>query len=153
MGMGHKKGKFSSLQEGEHLIYAARFHWWFDLVSWMNVIFLSWLVGYGFFYFLHKFIEKWTTEIAITDRRVIFKRGWLTLRIDQVNIDRVEGSIVLQTMFGRIFNFAEVIVRGTGVGEIDLPKLIARPNDFRSALDEARDRYVLKSNSPLTTSD
>lgn len=151
MAKGDKFGKYRTLQEGEHLIYAARFHWWFDFTAWMHAVFLSWLLGYGFFVFLSKFIEKRTTEICVTDRRVIFRRGWLTLRIDQVNIDRVEGSIVQQTMLGRIFGFGTVIVRGTGVGEIDLPRLIAKPNDFRRALDEARDKYVMKSATPLST--
>ncbi|HCM83608.1 MAG TPA: PH domain-containing protein [Alphaproteobacteria bacterium] len=150
MARDHQSRQTRTLQEGEHLIYAARYHWWFDLMAWFHVVFLSWLFGYGFFAFLSKFIEKRTTEICVTDRRVIFRRGWLTLRIDQVNIDRIEGSIVHQTMLGRIFGFGMVIVRGTGVGEIDLPALIANPNDFRRALDEARDRYVMKSVTPLS---
>lgn len=139
-------GKFKVLQEGEHLIFAARYHWWFDMMAWFHAIFWSWLVGYGFFVFLAKMIDKATTEIAVTDRRVIYKRGWLTLQIDQVNIDRIEGINVHQTFFGRIFNFGDIHVRGTGVGEIYLPKILARPGDFRQALDEARDRNVLAKN-------
>lgn len=146
-----KYRRFTTLQEGEHLIYSARFHWWFNVMAWSHVILLSWLAGYGIFVFLNKFIQKATTEICVTDRRVVFRRGWLTLQIDQVNIDRIEGSMVNQTMMGRIFGFGTVIVRGTGVGEIHLPAVIAKPNDFRKALDEARDRYVMKSLSPLAT--
>lgn len=142
---GH--GKFDSLQEGERLIYAARFHWWYDLIAWFHVFLLSWMMGYGLMVFFSYLIQKATTEIAVTDRRVIYKRGWLHLNLDQVNIDRVEGSIVRQDLWGKIFNFGQVIVRGTGVGEIDLPAVIAAPNDFRRALDEARDRNVYKNKS------
>lgn len=133
-----------SLQEGEHLIYVARYHWWYMANAFFNLICFSWLFGYGIYSFIDDMIEKAVTEVAITDRRVIFKRGWLTLRIDQVNIDRVEGSKVFQSALGRLFDFGQVIIRGTGVGEIDLPALIARPNDFRRALDEARDRHMMK---------
>lgn len=132
----------NSLQEGEHLIYVARFHWWYMARAFLNLILWSWALGWGLYTFIDDMIEKAVTEVAITDRRVIFKRGWLTLRIDQVNIDRIEGSKVFQSPLGRLFDFGQVIVRGTGVGEIDLPELIDRPNDFRRALDEARDRNI-----------
>lgn len=149
MAKPQRESKFRTLQEGEHLIYAGRFHWWHDFNAWMHAILFSWLLGYGFFVFFSKFIIKYTTEMCVTDRRVIYRRGWLTLQIDQVNIDRIEGSIVHQTILGRLFGFGTVIIRGTGVGEIDLPNIIANPNDFRRALDEARDRYVMKSTTPL----
>lgn len=133
------------------MIYVARFHWICDVTAWLNAIFLSWLCGYGVMQLVNYLILKSCTEIAITDRRVLFRRGWTFMRVDQVNIDRIEGSIVKQTLLGRILNYGQVVVRGTGVGEIDLPFLTANPNDFRRALDEARNRYVNKSNPILST--
>jgi hypothetical protein len=150
MAYDRDKVNLRSLQEGEHLIYVARFHWLCSVSAWLNAILFSWFFGYGLQSLLNFVIRKASTEIAITDRRVIFKRGWADLHTDQVNIDRIEGSVVNQTMMGRILDYGQVIVRGTGIGEIDLPFLMDKPNDFRRALDEARDRYVLKGNRPLT---
>jgi uncharacterized membrane protein YdbT with pleckstrin-like domain len=132
----------NSLQEGEHLIYVAHYHWWYMVQAFLNLILFSWLFGWGLYSFVDAMIEKAVTEVAITDRRVIFKRGWMTLRIDQVNIDRVMGCNVFQSALGRIFDFGQVRVIGTGIGEVDLPMLMNRPNDFRRALDEARDRHM-----------
>jgi len=142
-----------SLQEGEHLIYVARYHWWYSVDSLLHVIFFSWFFGLGLWMFLDRMIEKAVTEIAVTDRRVIFKRGWLSLQINEVNIDRVEGSAVSQSMLGRLLDFGTVTIRGTGVGEIDLPRLTDRPNDFRRALDEARDRDRQQVTAPVANSD
>ena len=149
MAYDRERVNLQSLQEGEHLIYVARWHWLCDATAWLNAILTSWFFGYGLSQLIHFIVRKSVTEIAITDRRVIFKQGWTSLHTDQVNIDRIEGSVVSQTMLGRVLDYGQVIVRGTGIGEIDLPFLMARPNDFRRALDEARDRYVLKSGRPL----
>ena len=131
----------NSLQEGEHLIYVARYHWWYMARAFLNLILWSWFFGSGIYSFVDDIIEKAVTEIAITDRRVIFKRGWLTLQIEQINIDRVVGCKVLQTPLGRIVNFGQVQVISADE-EIDLPPLVDRPNDFRRALDEARDHHM-----------
>src|ERR1700740_3704501 len=102
MAYSRDKINLRSLQEGEHLIYVARFHWLCTAGAWLNAILLSWLFGYGIKGLCDFVILKASTEIAITDRRVIFKRGWLDQHTDQVNIDRIEGSVVNQTMLGRM---------------------------------------------------
>jgi len=134
----------SSLQEGEHLVYVARYHWFYMVMAFWKLIIGSWFLGWGVYEFLDDIIEKAVTEVAITTRRVIFKRGWLNLRIEQVNIERVLGCNVSQTPLGRIFNYGQVQVMGTGIDQIDLPRLIARPNDFRRALDESFDRHAVR---------
>jgi hypothetical protein len=40
-------------------------------------------------------------------------------------------------VFGRIFDFGTLVVRGMGVGELVLPP-IARPLVFRKAIEKAR---------------
>jgi uncharacterized membrane protein YdbT with pleckstrin-like domain len=68
----------------------------------------------------------WTTEIAVTDRRVIYKTGFISRKTTEMHMDKVESVDVHQSVLGRIFDFGSVIVRGTGSGlepirDIDAP--------------------------------
>ncbi|MCB1591704.1 MAG: PH domain-containing protein, partial [Alphaproteobacteria bacterium] len=70
---------------------------------------------FGLLKFAHMMVVKATTEIAITNNRLIFKRGLVARQVGEINIDRIEGVNVLQTIMGRIFNYGRIMVRGMGV--------------------------------------
>lgn len=91
----------------------------------------------GIFSFAQMMIIRATTEIAITNNRLVFKKGLVARHVGEISIDRIEGVNVLQTFFGRIFNYGRLAVRGTGVGEVVLPA-IAEPIAFRKAIERAR---------------
>lgn len=82
---------------------------------------------------------KATTEIAITNRRLIFKRGIIARTVDEISIDRVEGVLVEQGIIGRLLQYGTVIVRGMGVGAVVLPRMISNPVHFRKAVEKARE--------------
>lgn len=91
----------------------------------------------GLFRYAHMMIIKATTEIAVTNKRLVYKRGLVARYVGEINVDRVEGVNVLQGVIGRIFNFGKIMVRGMGIGEIVLPS-IADPLKFRKAIEKAR---------------
>lgn len=92
---------------------------------------------FGLLKFAHMMVVKATTEIAITNNRLIFKRGLVARQVGEINIDRIEGVNVLQTIMGRIFNYGRIMVRGMGVGEVILPP-IEDPIAFRKAIEKAK---------------
>lgn len=92
---------------------------------------------FGLLKFAHMMVIKATTEIAITNNRLIFKRGLVARQVGEINIDRIEGVNVLQTIMGRIFNYGRIMVRGMGVGEVVLPP-IEDPIAFRKAIEKAK---------------
>lgn len=91
----------------------------------------------GLYRYAHMMIIKATTEIAITNRRLVYKRGLIARYVGEMNIDRIEGINVLQGFWGRIFNYGRIMVRGMGVGEVILPPIEA-PILFRKAIEKAR---------------
>lgn len=91
----------------------------------------------GVFKFAQMMVTKAATEIAVTNKRLIYKRGLVARAAGEINIDRVEGTSVHQGFLGRILNYGVVIVRGMGVGAIQLPA-IANPVLFRKAIERAR---------------
>ena len=92
---------------------------------------------YGFLRFLVMMLRKRATEMVVTNRRLIFKRGVVARRSDEVNIDRIEGCNVYQSFWGRIFGYGVVVVRGMGIGEIILPTM-DNPLQFRRSIDNAQ---------------
>ena len=91
----------------------------------------------GVLSFAQMMVVKATTEIAITNNRLVYKRGLVARQVGEMSIDRIEGVNVLQSIFGRIFGYGHVAVRGMGVGEVVLPP-IEDPIVFRKAIEKAR---------------
>ena len=73
------------------------------------------------------------TEIAVTNHRVIYKRGLVQRHTAEMNIDKVESVLVDQSVLGRILGYGTLDMRGTG-GGIEGLKTIADPLAFRSAI-------------------
>jgi len=82
---------------------------------------------------LHALIRRNTTELAITDRRVIYKTGLLSRHTLEMNRSKVESVDVDQTLLGRIFGYGTIILRGTG-GSLEPIRNIDDPLSFRSQI-------------------
>ncbi len=80
---------------------------------------------------LSALIRRATTELAVTDRRVIFKTGILKRHTMEMNRSKVETVGVDQSILGRILGFGTVTVRGTG-GSFEPIPFIGEPLIFRS---------------------
>jgi uncharacterized membrane protein YdbT with pleckstrin-like domain len=76
-------------------------------------------------------IRRATTELAITDRRVIYKAGIFRRHTVEINRSKVETVGVNQSLLGRLLGFGTVIVRGTG-GSFEPIPFIGDPLTFRN---------------------
>jgi uncharacterized membrane protein YdbT with pleckstrin-like domain len=61
-------------------------------------------------------IRRHATEIVVTDRRVIFKRGLLARHTVEMNVSKIETVDVEQGLSGRIWGYGTLLIRGTGAG-------------------------------------
>jgi uncharacterized membrane protein YdbT with pleckstrin-like domain len=59
-------------------------------------------------------IRRQTTELVLTDRRIITKRGLISRNTVEMNLNKVESVHVDQSLMGRIFNYGDITVVGTG---------------------------------------
>jgi uncharacterized membrane protein YdbT with pleckstrin-like domain len=64
--------------------------------------------------FLHGWFIRWITEIAVTDRRIIYKRGFINRHTEEMNMDKVASVDVDQSILGRILDYGTLHVIGTG---------------------------------------
>jgi uncharacterized membrane protein YdbT with pleckstrin-like domain len=83
--------------------------------------------------FAHAWFVRWITELAITDRRVIYKRGFIARHSVEMNMDKVETVDVDQSVLGRMLDYGTIHVLGTGQGIESLPR-IAQPLALRNAI-------------------
>jgi hypothetical protein len=61
-----------------------------------------------------RWFDNWTTELAVTDRRVIYKTGFIRRHTVEMNMAKIESVIVNQSILGRLLDFGTIHVKGTG---------------------------------------
>lgn len=78
--------------------------------------------------------DRFITEIAVTDKRVIYKTGFISRATDEMPLSKIENIEISQSILGRMLDYGNVDVRGTGTGGIGPEKLrgIAGPLEFRN---------------------
>lgn len=74
-----------------------------------------------------------SSELVITDRRVLIKTGIVRRQTLELFIARVESIGVDQGFFGRMFDYGTVLIRGTG-GSEEAFEAIAHPLEFRNTV-------------------
>ncbi len=133
----------STLAPSEEILAWGRFHWIFDLEAFAWLVFTFWLLGYGIYKFISMMIRKYSTEIAVTNLRFIYKRGWIRRTTQEFSLQRIESVDFEQSVLGRFLGYGSIRIKGTGTGEVyDLPRL-SKPLKFRAAITEARARIEL----------
>lgn len=127
-----------SLIPGEVVIHRARVSWWsqFGLIV-LGVVLL--VVVIGLFFLIAAWIKVRSTELAITNKRVIAKFGFIKRDTVEINLSKVEAVRVEQGFWGRMLNFGTLLMTGTG-GSIEPIPNIADPLVFRRKFMEATDR-------------
>lgn len=142
------------LQPGETVVYSANEHW---IIFWQAILcfliataglvmsrlvvsdgaLLIWLglaavfAAIGLLFAIRSWFRRWTTETYITTERIVHKTGFIKRNTFEMNLDKVEGVDVDQSILGRILNYGDVVIQGVGDGEKPV-RLISAPLQFRN---------------------
>lgn len=85
---------------------------------------------------LQAFFLRSTTEIAVTNKRIIYKRGLITRHTSEMNMDKVASVDVDQSLLGRLLDYGSVHVLGAGGGRgIERLERVGSPIALRNAID------------------
>ncbi|MGE0046846.1 MAG: PH domain-containing protein [Hyphomonadaceae bacterium] len=125
-----------SLAENETIEMRGRWPLVFWLAAWAVLLLLGVFVV-GVIIFAIAAIHMLTTEFAVTDQRVILKRGLIARDTQELAVSSVEGVQLEQSIIGRIFGYGRLIVTGTGEARIVFPPM-AEPIEFRRAIENGR---------------
>ena len=145
----------SNLTNNERVIKEAKVSWWSQLPFFLAGGFFL-LVGMGAsitpdengggsgggtilfiaaLFFVFAVIRVISTELALTNKRVIAKTGFIRRDTVELRLEKVEGFVVNQSIIGRLFNYGSVIVSGTGGIKTPIP-FIYNPTEFRMVVNE-----------------
>jgi uncharacterized membrane protein YdbT with pleckstrin-like domain len=125
----------SVLQPGETIVAIGRLHWiiyrwailflvigvalvWLEQFYWPDhdrLIAISTLVFGACFLavFLYAWFIRWITEFAVTTKRVIASRIFISRTTEEMSMDKVETVDVDQSVLGRILGYGTLRVTGT----------------------------------------
>ena len=146
----------SSLLTGEKVFLRAQLSWLiflsplFFLVVALLACMISFVAGIGivgyvivggmFLYVairksINAFVAYATTELVVTDRRVIGKHGFFNRSTVDLLLSKIESVQVEQSLIGRMLDFGSIGIFGTGGGG---PKFagVASPNKFKQMINE-----------------
>lgn len=79
--------------------------------------------------------QRAAAEMAVTDKRVIFKIGLLTRKTLELMLIKVESVGVEQGVFARMLDYGTLVVRGTG-GTFEPFHKVAHPLEFRRQVQQ-----------------
>lgn len=91
----------------------------------------------GIVVFLFYVTMMLTTELALTTKRVIYKRGWLFVDVKEVDLEEIKAADVDTGILGRFLNYGSISLDARFVTSIILPA-IDTPYKFLKAMNEIR---------------
>jgi uncharacterized membrane protein YdbT with pleckstrin-like domain len=128
----------SVLINGETVLHRGRIslwpHGWKIL---FGILLAPVIVGLGLLAWV--FVTYRTTEIAITNKRIIAKSGFVSRSTTEINLPKIESLQVDQSVTGRLFNYGSIIIAGAGTPNMRIHG-IADPLRFRRHFMEATDK-------------
>ena len=98
------------------------------------------LFGLGLIIIIQAIFIYISTELAVTNKRIVAKTGLIKRSTIELNIQKVESIQVHQGIFGRILNYGSLVISGAGNPQAPIPN-IANPMDFRRQATEAIEEY------------
>jgi uncharacterized membrane protein YdbT with pleckstrin-like domain len=131
------------LQPGEQVRHISSIHW---IVYWPGIVvallavvayWRSWeyaayaLALVAVVLLIQQWFQWWVTEISVTNRRIIYKKGLIRRQTNEMNMDKVESVKIDQSILGRMLDYGNVTILGTGEG-FETLRTIANPIELRN---------------------
>lgn len=145
-----------NLAQGEEVIVTAHVSWFsqYHLITLCAIVyifgisipngFIIAMCGVGFL--VKALINIYSTELALTNRRIIAKTGIIRRNTVEIKATRIESLGVDQSVLGRILNFGSITIGGVGGSDAPI-RNISAPLEFRQKVYNYVDN--LKSPEPV----
>lgn len=122
-----------TLTGGEKIMYKGRvslMSMWFSILLGIITSFL----GVGILILFYDLIVYFCSEMAITDKRVVAKFGFISRVSVEVKLANIESISFTQSIMGRIFNYGDISL--SSVGNTTLIPNVSNPLNFRKQVLE-----------------
>jgi len=119
-----------ALLQDERVIYTGEISLWSLLPLIVVGLLLLAAKGIGIILLLIAFIRYQTTELAITNKRIIAKFGLIRRKTIEMNIGKIESIQVEQSILGRMCDYGSLVISGAGNPQTPISD-VANPMNFR----------------------
>jgi uncharacterized membrane protein YdbT with pleckstrin-like domain len=133
----------SVLSKDEKVLYEGKISMW-SLMGYFIAGIVTITIGIGVLFFIAAFIKYKTTELAITNKRIIAKTGFISRKSIEMNLHKVETVQVDQNILGRMLNYGSLVISGAGNPQAPISG-ISDPMAFRRAFSEVHDNIHTQS--------
>ena len=103
--------------------------WFWALV--VPLVVVAWIVLVA-----RQVVRVISTEIAITDRRVMSKTGVLRTEVKTTPLDKVNNVNVTQSFFGNMLDYGDIEVTTAESNDNHFIKALGHPDKFRNTLTD-----------------
>jgi uncharacterized membrane protein YdbT with pleckstrin-like domain len=144
------------LLDGETIVFRTRLHW--ILFLWPVLLAAALVVLAAFLYanatgarlvavvpialasalLLSAYIKRQSSDFAVTNKRVMLKIGVFSTRSIELMLAKIEAIAVDQSLAGRLLDFGDIVVTGSG-GTREAFTRIEAPLAFRRAVQSVSD--------------
>src|SRR5450830_1457170 len=119
-----------SLIPGENIESTAEISWMSQFWYFFWTVLLCWTAIIPVLLILSAIINIVTTELAVTNKKIIGKTGFIRRESIDMPLSKLESVTVDQGIVGRIFGYGRVSIRGIGGNRVSIP-YIKNPMEFR----------------------
>jgi uncharacterized membrane protein YdbT with pleckstrin-like domain len=117
----------STLNEGERVVLGPILRTpWEYLSIWVLLVIPAFFI----------WLRRWSTEYAVTSRRLVTKVGLVARSGDELRLRRIESVQVRQGLLGRILGYGDVIATGQGSQAVTLYNVVD-PMNVKRVLEVA----------------
>lgn len=123
-----------SLSNGEQVRARFKLHWFarVPMIIWLLLAIPT--LGITLILAIWEWLKLRSIEQGVTNKRVIFKKGIISRKSEEMKITSIETVEIVQGVTGRMFGFGDVKVSGRGVSDVVF-KNIDDPMDVKRQIE------------------
>lgn len=116
--------------------------WLLTQGTWNNLVLIA--PAIGLIVLVTALIRRQSSDFAVTNKRVMMKTGVFSARSVELLLSKVEAIAVNQSLGGRLFNYGDIVVTGSGGTEEPFTGIQA-PLELRRAVQSVTDKQLSAS--------
>lgn len=107
-----------SLSEGEKVVGVFGLHWVARIPLALWIVLALPTLGLTLPIAIYEWLRLRCLEFGVTNKRVIFKKGIISRRTEEMKLGSIETVEIDQGVWGRILGFGDIRVTGKGLSDV-----------------------------------
>jgi uncharacterized membrane protein YdbT with pleckstrin-like domain len=124
-----------NLMNGERVAHTLKWHWVVYVLPTLSIF-----LGIGIVWLPFKILQAWTSEVAITDRRLLGKVGIIARDTYDFPLDTIASIQIDQGIFGRLIGFGSLRFKNDGE-YFQIPLFVGSPQVIRNMFAETQHKF------------